>query len=219
MARIKELNFELKGNKYSVAVKCSSKGEFSCELLPEIYTTLKLPVKLTSSSLNELTVKFYDALNRYKTAGTKQELFIAICYRASGTYTVDKKRMPLFTSQSPYYMDSFYAKIDVLGFGFEVVIKETVDGVVQWYRTYVPKRGNTILNPEESLKEFAAEDYVKAGLFYDKRHKKIPFSIEALRTLNVAQEKIRHASELLFHFIEQDEKGIELTLKNQKLLS
>lgn len=217
MAKIKDLKFEIKGEKFSVNVNCTSTGLFTANIPRFIADALHLSERLSASSLKELEKIFFDAINRYKTSETKEELFLAIKYGANGRYNRKSDGYPLFGQHgTKYYINMSFGEIDVLGFEFEVAIKETIDGKASWFEAKLGKDFSHIQEKQHS----EPDKYHKNGKLYNlDKWKMIPFSEKALETLKIAEEKIRQASETLFNFIEQDEKVIEQKLTSQKLLS
>jgi len=220
MAKVTTLKFQIKGVDYSVNVNCTSTGEFTASLPFEVSRDLSLRQKLTANSLAELRSEFHNAINRYKEAETSKEYFIAIKYKASGRYAEDEGGRPLFGGYSnDYNFHNSFDTIQGVGFTFMVCIKQTKDSVVTWFATNIQGEGNTILHPELKFIEHPIDDYVKSTtLSSPEKWKKIPYSAEALRTLNHAQENIRKISHLLFLFIEQDESKMVAMLNNNKLL-
>jgi hypothetical protein len=225
VAKITDLKFKLKGEDLSIPVNCNSGGQFTCNIPAQVSLALNIQSKLMETNLDTLRTKFYDAIERYRNAETKQELFILIRYASSGRYSEKENGYPLFGGyRHPYLLgggSSFNDNnLDGLGFEFEVAISETIDGVTNWFHAEIKDEGNALLFPELKFVEHDPSEYIKGSRFYHpENYKKIPFSNTALKTLKVAQEKIRQASEMLFNFIEQDEEQILLTLTSQKLLN
>lgn len=217
MAKIKDLKFEVAGEKFSIAVNCGVSGQFTTTLPSNVASALRLNSKLSAPSLSELEKIFFGAINRYKVAETKQNLFILIRYEACGFYTEKKDGSVLFgTNDRRYYMNRFHNETDAIGFEFQVAIEEVVDGVSNWFKA---KAGRDFPRWEEE-KTNNPDKYYKDGTFYNTdKWKKIPFSEKAVETLTIGRERIRQISEMLFNFIELDEKAIEQKLTNQKLLS
>jgi len=215
MAKIKDLKFEIAGEQFSVPVNCTSKGEFTAKLPVKVSDALALRGEMSASSLKELESQFFSAVKRYKEAETKQDLFILIQYASCGSYKYDSKGFAMFSQHGNKYQleQRSFNDIDALGFDFMVAIKETVDGVEKWYQARKPSDSHFDKDKDPNKYYKGRECY---GL---DKYKKIPFSEKALDTLTVGRERIRQISEMLFNFIEQDEKMIEQKLTNQKLLS
>jgi hypothetical protein len=168
-------------------------------------------------TLKDLEKAFFDAINRYKLAETTEELYIFIRYGSSGRYKRKENGDYLFGDYgNNYNLKNHFDDLDSVGFEFKVVIKETVDGKINWFNARLGK--DYAHFDEEHRKN--PDKYHKDGTCYivDK-WKKIPFSEKAVETLTIGREKIRQISEMLFNFIELDEKAIEQKLTNQKLLS
>jgi hypothetical protein len=217
MAKIKDLKFEIKGEPHSVHVNCTSDGVFTANIPQFVASALHLNNKLTAPTLKDLERIFFDAINRYKTAETTQELYIFIRYGACGIYKRKENGDYLFGDNgNNYNMRNHFDSCDSLGFEFKVVIKETIDGKVNWFNA---RQGKDYAHFEED-KQKDPNKYHKDGTCYSvDKYKAIPFSEKAVETLTIGRERIRQISEMLFNFIEQDEKKIIETLTKQKLLS
>lgn len=222
MAKVIDFKFEINGEKFTVNVNCNSSGQFTAKLPDTVHTALQLQSTITDTTLSSLSKRFYESVDRYKSAKTTEELFILIRYAASGRYMHYKDGRMMFGGYNhPLILGGNSTTISNnvrgLGFEFHVCVKETIDGVVTWFdarkgKDFMQNGNDTSMDDETYYKD-------KHSKFWeDKEYKKIPFSDTALSTLLVAEEKIRSASESLFNFIEQDEQAIELTLTNQKLL-
>ena len=208
MAKVSEIKFSIKDVDYKVNVNCNSSGEFNANIPKEVAEALRISDKLTNSNLGLLKKEFEDYLRKYKAIQTNYETFIIVAYQARGKYIENKDGGHLF-----FYNDDKY-KIDVtfsdisnaIGLDFKVSVKETIDGKSEWF--------------EGELKDGVyVKGYNKIRNSLLKRGKVIPFNQTALDTLNMAQERFRALSEILFNFINQDEEKILLTLANQKLLN
>lgn len=221
MAKITDIKFDINGVNFVVHVNCNSAGHFTANLPDEVATALRLEKKLLFTALAPLEKEIKDSIERFKKAETRQELFIAIKYLSAGRFSEKKDGLPLFGGHNnKYHLSIAFSNQNLSGltFHFQVVIKETVDTAANWYETKLCKD----FAPWDKDHQNNPDKYYKNGSF--SRHslnewKMIPFSDTALDSLLNAQEKIRTVSEMLFKFIEQDEKAIELTLTNQKLLN
>lgn len=219
MAKVTDFKFQINGEDFKVNVNCTSSGEFTANIPEVVASALGIDDRFVKKTLEELRTEFFQALKKYKEAETKQELFIWIKYASSGNLNRYSDGSPLFGGYQHKYelqMNS-WNYIDAVGLSFKVMIKETVDAVESWYNT---RQGKEYLNcnPEQqSNPEKYYKENQKTSL--DKHWKAIPYSEPALQTLLSAREGLRKISELLFNFIEQDEKMIEQTLLKQKLLS
>lgn len=208
MAKVSEIKFNLKGIDYKVNVNCNLHGQFNANIPNEVAEALRISGELTNSNLSILKEEFQDCLRKYKTIQTNYETFIIVAYQARGKYIENKDGGHLF-----FYNDDRY-KIDVtfsditnaIGLDFKVAVKETIDGKSEWF--------------EAKFKDGAyIKGYAKIRNSLLKRGKVIRFDQNALDTLNLAQERFRALSEMMFNFINQDEEKILLTLTSQKLLS
>lgn len=217
MAKITDIKFEIKGTQYVVHVNVNSSGEFSANIPKFVAEALNIREKLLALTLAPLEKEFNDAIEKYKKAETKQELFILIRYGAGGKFCYNKQGSALFSTNEKFDIRTDWGKIDnIVGFDFRVGIKETIDTQEHWYKANLGKSfphwdKEENANPEKYFKE--------SKIDRPDTYKKIPFSQAALDTLKVAHEKLRAASEQLFNFIKQDEAEIEYRLTNQKLLN
>lgn len=206
MARVKILEFEIQKVKYKIPVNVKGDGTFNAVLPDEVAKALNILPKMKNTTLNGLEEVFTQAINRYKTAETKQEIFIFIRYQSCGKFSKKQNGSTLFQNgyNDPYLLQVSWstAGYSAIAFDYHIVIKETIDNVINWYSTY------TIENERRKDSKFNNPD----------SWKKIPYSKIAEESLKNAADKLRSLSEMLFNFIEQDEKLIESTLTNKKLL-
>ncbi len=216
MAKITTIKFQIKGIDYSVNVNVGVNGYFSARIPKEVAEALSLYEKLEQSTLYELEKKIKDAVERYKNAVTTQEIFILIKYQSRGFYAYRDNGFAMYAaSGSPYQLSTgFGDNIDALGFQFKVCMKETVDGVENWFETRLGSKFMTGSIELESPNTYFKDD----KCYHSENWKKIPFNEIALQTLTNARERIRAVSEMLLEFVKQDEEQILLTLTNQKLL-
>ncbi len=218
MAKIGEIKFDIKGVDYKVHVNCTSSGQFNANLPQEVADALRIDKKITSQTLSALEEDFAIKLKQYKESETKETLYILVSYSARGEYTRKKDDGYLFGDGSKYNLKvNFNMPNNALSLDFIVAIKETVDGKDKWFKAMLGKDFSHIKRKESSQPDiYHRDDEIN---FYNlERYKKIPFNESALNTLQIAQEKLRMLSEMLFNFISQDEEQILLTLTNQKLL-
>lgn len=207
MAKVSVIKYEIDGIKYATNVNCKSDGQFTCYLPDVVVKALAVNREMRFATLHELEKHFNDVLDRYKTANTTQELYIFLRYGAIGKFAVKEDGLPLFGEYLNKYdiAISFSTGCSALRFDFFVVIKETVDTVTKYYKTF---EQDGEYNKKNNASVYSPEDY-----------KHVPYSDAALTTLKRARENLRRISEQLFNFIEQDEKTIELALTNMKLLA
>ena len=217
MAKISTLKFEINGEQLTANVNVNSGGEFSVRIPNNVANALGLQSELRAKTLSEITSTFYGHLDRYKKASTEHELLIFVRYGSSGNYSYNKNGGVLFGGYNHKYelrTGNFGSDgMDALGFDFEVVIKETIDGVPNYFVAVDAELDNSLYG------EAVIGKYRKSGTFYSKeKYKQISFSEKSLATLMNAREKIRSLSQLLFEFIEMDTLQIEQVLANQKLI-
>ncbi len=219
MAKITDFKFDIQGEQFKVNVNCTSGGNFTARLPEKVAEALSINKDLSFSTLSELEKHFNRAIDRYKKAQTSQELFIFIRYKACGRFDEKNDRKGvLFGNGSPYHLSITFGGVSAIAFDYKVMIMETVDNTKNWYDA---KLGSDFPhwdkeeseNPDKYYKQQKCNDYGVS------EWKKIPFSKEALKTLQDGSESLRKMSEMLFNFVEQDEKVIEQKLTNHKLLS
>lgn len=208
MAKVKELNFEIKGTKHKINVNCTSAGIFTANLPQEVADALRMDHRLTSKTLAELEQCLNSSVMDYLKAQTVCELYIIVAYQARGCYNEKKDGGALFYHDDPKYrIESSFNHIDnAIGIDYRVVVKETIDGNPRWFGTHY------INGKYEKSNSQLSHNFLSRG-------KAIPFNEAALNTLEMAQEKFRELSEMLFNFINQDEEQILLTLTQQRLLT
>lgn len=219
MAKVSDIKFEIKGTNYVVHVNCDSKGWFSANIPTVVSEALDIQSKIRANTFKLLEQDFHAAIDRYKKAETKQELLIAIKYLSAGRFCEYKDGSVFFNDNSDYHLSISFENnsTDAIAFHFELIIKETIDTVENLFHA---KKGKDFPHWDKEQND-NPEKYYKGQSFYagHKEWKYIPFSQAAFDSLTNAQEKIRAVSELLFKFIKQDEKKIELLLTQNKLLT
>lgn len=220
MAKVTDFKFEIKGVNHVVHVNCTSGGDFTANLPEDVASALHLDKQLRFTTLKALESEFYASIERYKKAETSQELFILIKYASSGAYSKKSDGTPLDSGYDAKYklnVSSIHSdSIGALGFEFKVCIKEIIDTIETWFDT---RLGKDHAHWDKEQQENPDKYYKFNKMHRHEVWKKIPYSPEALQTLKNGEETIRKASEVLFNFIEQDEKMIELNLTNNKLLN
>lgn len=216
MAKITDIKFNLNNKDYIIPVNVNSKGEFKTELPREIATALKIQSQINSSQLNDVLTVFYSALDKYKKAQTIQQLFIAISYGSSGQYNRNAGGGALHNSNnSKYQIRQQFGGLDCIGFEFDVIILESVDGIGTYYTT---RKGDPTSIFQDRKNEDPERYYKNREAYNMDKYKLIPFNEIHLSTLMNAQENLRKLSEMLFNFIEQDEEQIKLTLQSGRLM-
>ncbi len=219
MAKVGSFRYDVEGVFGQANVNCDKHGTFSVKLPQVVANALGIDSELIATTLAILDQDFKEKIRRYKEAKTTEELCIIIFYGANGKYFEDGDGNMFYQAhRNPYSVSIRFASgLDpsALSFDFEVVIRQTVDGVPSWFQA---TKGENM--PPYSKEKFEPGKYYKNGSMRSPDNwKMIPFSEEALRTLEITAEKIRQASEILFKFIHQDEKAIEEILKQQKALT
>lgn len=218
MAKISEIKFDIKGEKFTVNTNCNSKGIFTAKIPQIVSEALNIHSELSSATHDDLCEKINKAIIKYKTAETTQELYIIIKYASYGGYNRKQgSDLGVLHNDSRFKIHLSFNQESVLMFDFKVCVKETVDNSVNWFNT---RLGYDMAQPFDKRNEADPHKYYK----YDKFGSvegwiKIPYTEEAFINLSQAKEKIRMASETIFNFISKDESEISLILNSQKILS
>jgi hypothetical protein len=217
MAKVSTIKTEIKGVEHNININVNSRGIFSCKLPIYVATDLRIESEHTSLVLHELETKIKGFIKAYKNSVTTHKMFILVAYQARGKYIEKQDGSYLFGYQDDNYkIDISFSQIDnAIGLDFIVAIEEVIDGKSEWFKARKNEDGNYVMPDKFTFLNKGS--HVSRNML--KRAKKIPFSIEALNTLNNAQEKFRALSELLFNFINQDEEKIMFALINNKLLN
>lgn len=220
MAKVADLKFTVNNEEFKIPVNVGIDGVFKCNLPQKIYQPLKIQGALTSNTLQGLKTIFYDAFERYKNAETKQTIYIAIRYAASGKYQNKADGYPFITGYNNKYNLEFshHDRLSAVALEFEIVLKEDIDGAVTYYTAKQGKQyecnGHFYKEQNENT-----EKWFKNNQFYNlDKWKLIPYDETSLSTLLKARENMRALSEMLHRFIEQDEQQMIETLSNGKLL-
>lgn len=220
MAKVSDLKFDIGNEKVVVNINCNSGGQFTAKIPKIVADELDLQPEVIADTLKDVVSQVSDAVNRFKTAKTSEELHIAIQYGSNGDFNQDAKGKGLHNQHRSegYNIDiSFGEHKNCLSFNHKVVVRRTVAGVVKWYEAELGKD----FPHWDKVKRKPNDWYINMDdVFYDsEKWKMIPFSKAALESLNNAKEKLRSLSELLYRFIEQDQSQIESTLTKTKFLN
>lgn len=212
MAKVTDIKFEFQGKDNKIAVNVNSEGRFKCNLPKEISTALKMPEIIEDSNLQDLTIKFRQALERYKNASTEQTIYIAVKYASNGVYAPNSVNFG-----SPYYLNS---DMPAIALDFKTVMLEVVDGVETWYHAGQGKEYIDRGLPNQFENERSNPDkWFKRGEFYSRKGWKIiDYNEVYLETLNKAKTNMINLSQMLHKFMEQDKEQMQLTLSAGKLL-
>lgn len=221
MAKITHFKFTIAGIDYKININCNSSGQFTGNLPDKVASALNLDKRIIGKTLDDIKVKFYNEMDRYKNAETVEDLFILIRYGARGQYMRKEKKEEgtLFGQHgSGYYLDLGFGfdTVSALAFDFQVCIRETIDGEENWFKA---KKGKDFAHWDKE-QQSNPDKWYKGGEFhyYNNSWKSIPFTEKAYITLKIGRESLRKISEMLFNFIEQDELQIEASLIAGRLL-
>ncbi len=195
--KVDTLKFVIDGEEFTSNINVNKSGEFSCELHWKVVNALGLKCnKYYAKKLSEITSEINEKHHAYREAKKVTDLFILIEFKAAGCYH------KFMDKSSEYTLQELFGN-DAIMFTFKVYIRETSStGVVTWYDTRKTDEG-----------------YEKHGTLYSVRGKLIPFTDKALETLKKAQEGIEKISDILYNFINQDEKQIMESLNSGNLLT
>lgn len=220
MAKIDTIEFMLDGVTYKYNINVGKDGIFKCSMDEQVAEKLGFAGNyLEARELRQLKKVIKDTYDAYLNNSKIEETLIHIKYGANGHYAIDNEGNPLYPSKSTYHKSYFATKTDGIFFEFEVCIKQTwANGNVRWFDT---QKGQGRVEHDEG-RMADPDTYYKRMLIpgkYDLNGKMVPYTPEAYGTLLKAREGLRSISEMLFRFVDQDEKLIEAMLLNQKLLT
>ncbi len=216
MAKVGVIKFNYLGKDMQVNVNCNSGGIFSANIPEEVANALQIGKTLSATTMSEIQKQFDIAMYTFKNATRTEHLMLLIAYKAAGeyTYVADRSRVMFGGYNHKYGIEmSYWNHISAVGFEFDIVIKECVNAKVKYYEA---RKGDDI--GSERHKEDHNKWYKWQEVTVREGHKLIPFSEEALSTLQKAENTMRNLSEMLFNFIEQEPDKIEEQLKNKILL-
>lgn len=219
MAKVKTIKFDIDGKEYSYNVNVNKDGIFKCAIDYNISVKLGLEKSLFESSVLDNVVRPIETAHReYVTSSKSYSLHILIKYQASGIYSLEefgtKKR---FESRFHSITDT-----PAIHFDYEVLIKECIgsDGQVIFYRSkmineYV--RENIDKGNPQNIKYI--DDYYVGSQFYSNPEGVvIPYSQEAINTLDKAKDGIKGISTVLYNVLSKDVLEVEQAMINNKLL-
>lgn len=217
MAKVDTIKLNIDGTEHEYNVNVGKDGIFKVELHWEVAKKLGLQdSRIQFSKLDELRSFVIQAYKKYLDATNKEELLIWIGYKSNGYFKRNKEGGYLFgINHRDFDSHGFSGDFSRVEFDFGVIIRQTMStGVVNYYST---EKGQGCVNyGEGDLKD--PNTYYKRSSIYSVKGKVIPYSEEALQTLEKAREGIRSISEILFNLVSSEEKQIEAVLRGGKLL-
>ncbi len=216
MARIDTLKFTIDGKEYESNVNVGKDGIFKTSIHWQVLKALNISgMNLESKSKDDLVRPILSAYREYLEAKRTFELYISIQYKASGQFTYYKDGAAMFGHHNREYYESGYERVlNKLHFGFEVYCKETNSlGAEIWHQTR--KTPEAYKEDEKPI----LDDYYIGSMTHSVSGKLIPYTAQAIETLEKANEGLRGISEMIFTFINQDEAQILAQLNRGNLLS
>lgn len=142
MAKIKTIKQTVNGMNYEIVIKCNSKGRFSCDIplpLRSIISDLQEIQRTEYQSMQNLESMIIDKIAKHRESMIKTELVIAVSFKARGRIVRNENdiTLPQFSQTGKFRMDStfFYEKGDVIYYDYNVLLKETINGNAEYYRT------------------------------------------------------------------------------------
>lgn len=219
MAKIDEIKLNIDGvvKKYNINV--GKEGIFRCKIDYHIAKKIGLENgSLEFTTLSDLETLVYTKYNEYIDSKKEYAVFIGIEYQASGNFAQKANGHFMFgqyDKEKPYYdTNTRFSIASSLLFGYKFYIREqSSTGQTLWY-----KAEKVDADYEPRTFEKIHEGFVFNNATHSTYGKLIPYSEKAEQTLSKAKEGLRQISEILFNFINQDEKLIEATLLNGNLL-
>lgn len=199
MPKIKQLLFKIKGVAHKININCTSKGVFTANIPREVSDALGVEDQYRCSKLETLEETIIKAFERYKNAQTSQTLHISIRYGASMKFRSDENGV--YVVGNEFAISASWHEINnIMGFDFEVLICENVDGHESWHQA---RYGY------EDVFDRPKEGEEKAWHKYGARHlsdkcKVIPYSENAVKNLEKIHEVIRKSSLKLHELINSD---------------
>lgn len=212
MARVDTIEFNIDGDDFRVHVNVGKEGTFRANLPHAVARKIGIKERQEDEKLTPLRGRIMKAIRSYKEAKIVEDVFLAIEYKSKGKYHTDKDGVYFSApnggiGRSPFYdSGGFGNEPPSVAFGFSLHIRQTLDDAREvWYNARIEngeivKRGNVTYNTQ------------KPGRVM------IPYSLEAMKTLEKAQEGLRQISEILFKFITQGKDDINAQLNRGNLL-
>lgn len=218
MAKVKELKFDIDGIEYSYNINVNKDGLFKINLDWSVAEKLGLKTNLfESKDMSSMQHEIISAVVNYNESVKSYKLFIDVKYVASGYFSCEdwgnRKFEPGFFR---------HGETPVIGLDYNLIIQESMPGVEKSNYYEAKKVTDWIINKiDKGERVPVVEGYYLGSIQYSFHPKDttIPYSIEAIETLDRAKSGIKNISEILFNVLSQDSKSIEATLNSSKLLN
>lgn len=210
MAKVDEIVLNIDGKEIKYNINVGKKGIFKVHLDSDIAEKLGMKGNLEYSKLNDLKLYVSNHYTAYLNATKIEEIFIGIRFVASGKYSTGIIKDEKFKKRG------WAGDTDMIGFEFDIYIKETAStGTVVWYDA-CKGDPNSIIS---SRKKEDPNKYYKNG--QNSREPQgvlIPYSDQALETLEKGREGLKKISAVLYNFISQEPEAIVQQLTKGVLL-
>ncbi len=217
MAKIDTLKFEIDGETYTSNVNVGKDGMFKTSIHWKVMKAINLPPSACDpkSSKDKLVTPIIRAYNDYLESKREFSLFIAIEYKASKAFAYKANGHALYRlTDHRYYVSGFEKVVNKLHFGYRVYCKEVNSvGSEVWHEVEKIKEGC-----DNKFSKTIVGDHYLGSVTYSVDGKLIPYSVQALETLDKAKEGIRSISEILFNFVDQEPEMISNQLNKGNLL-
>lgn len=227
MAKVKSVEFEIRGTREKFDIKVNSKGIFFIDIpehLIDVFDGItNRSYMISNTTLDGIERMLGNAIANYKNSKVTCDLFIKIYYGASMEYAENKDGGRLFPHHgSEYNMSGGFMNTSSIAFDFEVLMKVTRDEKVTWYETTKWKgssdeRFSEITQEREMVNE---GDIVATRRLHHFESKTglLPYSEAVLMQLTHIQDELRKISETLYKLVELDPVKLEEAILNTKLI-
>lgn len=224
MAKIKTIKTVVNGVNYEIPIKCNTKGLFTCDIPAPLRSIISDMITIQSTqyqSLQSLESMINSKLAEYKESTIKTKLVIAVRFKAKGKIIHDDQGypLPMFRSGEPFHVDSFTINSggDVICFGYDVLMQETVNGHTEYYKTGKYKDGYLLphVPPYRKIDCYVGESRIYSVKDYACI---LPFDDTILANLEGIRGQLKKAAMFLGGLLSQDDASKILSGDNVKLL-
>jgi len=197
MPRVKTIQIDFGSEQHSIHINVNSKGVFSCKLPPHVSYGIGLPVnRLSGNTLAEVEDTLVETYERYLSEATLLEPVIRIMYGGNGHYNISGK----------FVASHFSFSQPVILFDFEVLLRETLpSGQINFYNTHQRENGEWLKKGRLVGHDFTGSKFV-------------PFSEQALATLEQGKAALWQVSRTLHEFLDRSDVEIDAALTQGRLL-
>lgn len=219
MAKIKEIEVTLDGEKYLIKVNCSSKGIFTCKIPHEVSSALNIYSTISGSTLQEVESQVDSAYSAYINSNKAVRLVVAVQFRANRKFTKDSKGslLPAYFADSRFLFPTGWSSdfCSVLAFGYKICIEETINGNKRYYHA----------EHESKASPYTKENFEKVGDYYREYSENLSnceildYSEALVNNLQSIENQLRNASEFLGNLFANEDSIRLLSEENIKLLA